>query len=123
MPDVDDVTLNVIFPINQQLYDAVMEQVGNSGMSLDQLYADACAVHFAHLLGADRQSNRALRFFHIEELGNRENMGALMQATLVLSPDLYAAVQAIAHDQKKPAEGICEGLCVEVLQTKTDISK
>jgi hypothetical protein len=119
MPDVDDVTLNVIFPINQQLYDAVMEQVGNSGMSLDQLYADACAIHFAHLLGADRQSNRALRFFHIEELGNRENMGALMQATLVLSPDLYAAVQAIAHDQKKPAEGICERLCVEVLQTKS----
>ncbi len=123
MPEGDTVTLNVIFPIDQQLYDAVMEQVGRIGVSLDTLYSDACADAFAQLPGAERQYDRALRLFHIEELGNREHMGGLMQATLVLAPDLYAAVQTIAHDQKKPVEAICEGLCVGALRTKTGLSK
>lgn len=119
MPEGDDVTINVIFPIDQKLYDAVMEQAGSTGVSLDALYGDACADSFAQLPGVERRNDRALRFFHIEELGNRENMGGLMQATLVLAPDLYAAVQAIAHTQKKPVEAICEALCVRALQTKT----
>src|SRR4051812_8825267 len=119
MPKVDDVTINVIFPIDQQLYDAVMEQASSSGRSLDELYSDTCAASFAHLPGDQRQNDRTLRLFHLEELGNRENMGGLMQATLVVSPDLYAAVQTIARDQKKPVEAICEGLCVGALQTKT----
>jgi hypothetical protein len=123
VPEGDNVTLNVIFPIDQQLYDAVMEQACSTGVSLDALYGDACAASFAHLPGVERRSDRALRLFHIEELGNREHMGGLMQATLVLSPDLYAAVQAIARDQKKPVEAICEGLCVGALRTKTGISK
>jgi hypothetical protein len=118
-----DVTLNVIFPIDQQLYDAVMEQAGRIGVSLDALYSDACTDSFAQLPGVERQHDRALRMFHIEELGNREHMGGLMQATLVLSADLYTAMQAIARDQKKPVEAICEGLCVKALQTKTGISK
>ena len=121
MPE-DDVTLNVIFPINQQLYDAVMEQVGRIGVSLDALYSDACADAFAQLPGVERQHDRALRLLHIEELGNREHMGGLMQATLVLARDLYAALQAIARDQKKPVEAICEGLCVGALRTKTGMS-
>ena len=123
MPEADDVTINVIFPIDQQLYDAVMEQAGSAGISLDELYGDACAGYFTHQVGLERRGDRVLRSFHIEELGNREHMGALMQATLVLSPDLYAAVQAIARNQKKPVEGICEGLCVGALRTKTGISE
>ena len=123
MPEGDNVTLNVIFPIDQQLYDAVMEQVGKIGVSLDALYSDACADAFSQLPGVERQHDRALRLFHIEELGNREYMGGLMQATLALSPDLYAAVQAIARDQKKPVEAICERLCVAALRTKTGMSK
>ena len=123
MPEGDNVTLNVIFPIGQQLYDAVMEQVGRIGIALDTLYSDACANAFAQLPGGERQHDSALRLFHIEELGNREHMGGLMHATLVLSPDLYAAVQAIARDQKKPVEAICEGLCVGTLRTKTGMSK
>jgi hypothetical protein len=119
----DDVTLNVIFPINQQLYDAVMQQVGRSGLSLDALYSEACADAFAQLSGVERRNDCALRLFHIEELGNREHMGGLMQASLVLSPDLHAAAQALARDQKKPVEAICEGLCVRALQTKAGISK
>ena len=119
----DNITLNVIFPIDQELYDAVMEQVGRIGVSLDAIYSDACADAFAQLPGVERQHDRALRLFHIEELGNREHMGGLMQATLMLSPDLYAAVQAIARDQQKPVEAICEGLCVRGLRTKTGISK
>jgi len=119
----DNITLNVIFPIDQELYDAVMEQVGRIGVSLDAIYSDACADAFAQLPGVERQHDRALRLFHIEELGNREHMGGLMQATLVLSPDLYAAAQAIARDQKKPVEAICEGLCVGALRTKTGMSK
>ena len=119
MPEVDDVTINVIFPIDQKLYDAVMEQVGSTGVSLDALYGDACADSFAQLPGFERRNDQALRFFHIEELGNRENMGGLMQATLVVAPDLYAAIQALARDQKKPVEAICEGLCVGALRTKT----
>ena len=119
----DSVTRNVIFPIDQQLYDAVMEQVGKIGVSLDALYSDACADAFAQLPGVERQHDRTLHLFHIEELGNREHMGGLMQATLVLSPDLYAVAQAIAHDQKKPVEAICEGLCVGALRTKTGMSK
>jgi hypothetical protein len=122
MPEGDDVMINVIFPIGQQLYDAVMEQVRRSGASLDELYYDACAESFAHLPGFERRNDRERRFFHIEELGNRENMGGLMQATLVLAPDLYASVQAIARDQKKPVEAICEELCVGALQTKTGVS-
>ena len=47
MPEGDNVTLNVIFPIDQQLYDAVMEQVGRIGVSLDALYSDVCADAFA----------------------------------------------------------------------------
>jgi hypothetical protein len=35
MPEGDDVTLNVIFPIDQQLYDAVVEQLGKRSASLD----------------------------------------------------------------------------------------
>ena len=123
MPEGDNVTLNVIFPIDQQLYDAVMEQVGRIGVSLDALYSDVCTDAFAQLPGVERQHDRGLRLFHIEELGNREHMGGLMQATLVLAPDLYAAVQAIARDQKKPVEAICEGLCVGALRTKTGMSK
>ena len=123
MPEGDNVTLNVIFPIDQHLYDAVMEQVGRIGVSLDALYSDACADAFAQLPGVERQHDRALRLFHIEELGNREHMGGLMQATLVLAPDLFAAVQAIARDQQKPVEAICEGLCVGALRTKTGMSK
>jgi hypothetical protein len=122
MPTVDDVTINVIFPINQKLYDAVTEQALSAGVSLDELYGDACAHYFAQLPGLEGRNDRALRSFHIEELGNRENMGGLMEATLVLSPDLHAAVQAIARDQKKPIEAICERLCVRALQTKTGIS-
>jgi len=119
----DNITLNVIFPIDQELYDAVMEQVGRIGVSLDAIYSDACADAFAQLPGVEQRQDRALRLFHIEELGNREHLGGLMQATLVLSPDLYAAVQAIARDQKKPVEAICEGLCVRALRTKAGISK
>ena len=119
----DNITLNVIFPIDQELYDAVMEQVGRIGVSLDAIYSDACADAFAQLPGVEQQRDRALRLFHIEELGNREHMGGLMQATLVLSPDLYAAVQANARDQKKPVEAICEGLCVGALRTKIGMSK
>jgi len=122
MLEADDITINVIFPIDQKLYDAVIEQARSTGLSLDQLYSDACAESFAHLPGVARRNDRALRSFQIEELGNRENMGGLMQATLVLSPDLYAAVQTIAGDQKKPIEAICEGLCVRSLQTKTGVS-
>jgi hypothetical protein len=113
------VTINVIFPIDQQLYDAVMEQVDATGMSLDELYGDACAGYVAHRVGFERRNDRALRSFHMEELGNREHMGALMQATLVLSPELHAAIQALALNQKKPVEGICEGLCVGALRMKT----
>jgi hypothetical protein len=64
----------------------------------------------------------ALRSFHIEELGHRETMGGLMQATLVVSADLYAALQAIGHDQHKPVEAICERLCVGALQAKAGAS-
>jgi len=123
MAEADAVTLNVIFPIDQQLYDAVMEQVDRIGESLDALYSDACADAFAQLPGIEQPHDHTLRLFHIEELGNREHMGALMQVTLVLAPDLYAAVQAIARDQTKPAEAICEGLCVAALRTKTGMSK
>ena len=119
----DNITLNVIFPIDQELYDSVMEQVGRIGVSLDAIYSDACADAFAQLPAVEQRQDRALRSFHIEELGNREHMGGLMQATLVLSPDLYAAVQAIARDQKKPVEAICEGLCVGALRTKAGMSK
>src|SRR3954462_5601762 len=122
MPEADDVPINVIFPIDQQLYDAVMEQASSSGRSLDELYSDSCAHSFAQLPGVERQQDRALRLFHLEELGNRENMGGLMQATLVLAPDLYAVVQAIARDQKKPVEAICERLGIGALQTKTVVS-
>src|SRR6188472_460402 len=118
MSEADHITVNVIFPIGQQLYDAVIEQVRSTGASLDQLYGDACAGSFACLPGLERQNNRGLHSFHIEELGNREHMGALMQATLVLSPELYAAVQAIAGERNKPVEAICEGVCVGALQTK-----
>jgi len=119
MPEDAVVTINVIFPIGQNLYDAVMEQVASAGVSLDALYSAACADVFTHLSGLEQPSNRALRLFHLEELGHREHMGGLMQATLVLAPDLYAAVQAIARNQQKPVEAICEGLCVGALQTKT----
>ena len=122
MPEVDDITIKVIFPIGQSLYDAVSQQLSSTGASLDQLYSDACASIFARLLGAERQHERELRSFHIEELGNRENMGALMQATLVLSPQLHAALQAIAGDQNKPVEAICERLCVEALHAKAGAS-
>jgi hypothetical protein len=37
MHDADDVTINVIFPIVQSLYDAVTEQERGTGLSLDQL--------------------------------------------------------------------------------------
>jgi hypothetical protein len=122
MAQDDNATLNVIFPIDQQLYDAVMEQVSRSGVSLDTLYSDACADAFAQLPGLERQQDRALRSFYLEELGHREHMGGLMQATLVLAPDLYAAVQAIASDQNKPVEAICEGLCIQALRIKTGMS-
>src|SRR4051812_29659033 len=112
MAEGDTVTLNVIFPIDQQLYDAVMEQISTSGVALDALYTDACADTFAQLPGVERQHEHALRSFYVEELGHREHMGGLMQATLVLAPDLYALMQAIARDQKKPVEAICEELCV-----------
>jgi hypothetical protein len=118
MPEANDVTVNVIFPIDQQLYDAVIAHMRSTGASLDQLYSDACADSFARLPGPGRQNDRGLRSFYIEELGNRENMGALMQATLVLSPKLYAAVQAIAAERNKPVEAICEAICVGALQTK-----
>lgn len=120
MHEGENVTITVIFPIDQQLYDAVLTQVGRSGVALDALYGDACADLFAQLPGVEQRNDRALRLFQLEELGNREHMGALMQATLVLAPDLYAAVQSIARDQQKPVEAICERLCVGALQTKTD---
>jgi len=118
MPEGADVTISVIFPIDQNLYDAVLEQTRRTGLSLDELYSTACADSFADLPGLERRSGRSLRLFHLEELGNREHMGALMQATLVLAPDLYTAVQAIARDQKKPVEAICERVCVGALHTK-----
>jgi hypothetical protein len=123
MAEGDTVTLNVIFPIDQRLYDAVIEQAGTIGVSLDALYSDTCADAFAELPGVEQLPDPALRLFHLEELGNREHMGGLMQATLVLAPDVYAAVQAIARDQHKPVEAICEGLCVGALRTKTGIAK
>ena len=123
MPEGDSVTLNVIFPIDQRLYDAVTEQTSTIGVSLDALYSDTCAEAFAQLPGVEGHPDRVLRVFHIEELGNREHMGALMQATLVLAPDVYAAVQAIARDRQKPMEAICEGLCVGAFRTKTGMSK
>lgn len=119
MSNADDVTINVIFPIVQSLYDAVIEQARSSGQSLDQLYHDSCADAFAQLPALAGQADRELRSFHIEELGNRANMGALMQASLVVSPALYATVQAIAGEQHKPVEAICERLCVAALQAKT----
>src|SRR5215212_717381 len=102
MRESGDVTINVIFPIDQKLYDMVMEQTHRTGISLDALYGDTCADLFAQLPGAEGRNDRGLRSFQIEELGNRENMGGLMQATLVLAPDLYALIQAIALAQKKP---------------------
>src|SRR6187399_1789075 len=87
MTTVGDVTINVIFPIQQKLYDAVMEQVHSTGASLDSLYCDACAGCFAQLPGVEQSSTHILRSFQLEELGNRATMGGLMQATLVLSPD------------------------------------
>ena len=74
MSEADHITVNVIFPIGQQLYDAVIEQVRSTGASLDQLYGDACAGSFACLPGLERQNNRGLHSFHIEELGNRESI-------------------------------------------------
>ena len=118
MPESGDVTINVIFPIDQKLYDMVMEQTHRTGISLDALYGDTCADLFAQLPGAEGRNDRGLRSFQIEELGNRENMGGLMQATLVLAPDLYALIQAIALAQKKPVEAICEGVCVGAFRTK-----
>jgi hypothetical protein len=61
VPEADDVTINVIFPIDQQLYDAVMEQAGSAGISLDELYGDACADYVAYQIGFERRSDRALR--------------------------------------------------------------
>jgi hypothetical protein len=116
MPNADDITINVIFPIVQSLYDAVTEQARSSGRSLDQLYHDACAEAFAQLPASGGRADQTLRSFHIEELGNRPTMGGLMQATLVVSPELYATVQAIAGQQHKPVEAICEGLCVAALR-------
>ena len=119
MSEVDALSINVIFPIDQQLYDAVTEQLHTSGLSLDQLYASACADAFAQLPGMQSRDVPALRSFHLEELGSRENMGALMQATLVLSPDLHASIQAIARDRKKPVEAIGEEMCVAALRMRT----
>ena len=68
MPEDAEVTINVIFPIGQNLYDAVMEQVASAGGSLDALYSDACADVFAHVSDLEQPSNRALRLFHHEEL-------------------------------------------------------
>ena len=122
MPNADDVTINVIFPIAQSLYDAVTEQARSSDRSLDQLYHHACAEAFAQLPASEGRADHRLRSFHIEELGNRATMGGLMQATLVVSPELYAAVQAIAGQQHKPVEAICERLCVAALHAKTGAS-
>jgi hypothetical protein len=122
MPEGIDVTLNVIFPIDQQLYDAVLEQLGKRSASLDALYGAACAEAFAQLPGVAQRDDRGLRSFQLEELGNRENMGALMQATLVLSAELYVAAQAIAREQKKPVEAICERMCISALRTKISMS-
>ena len=122
MTAADNITIQVIFPIGQQLYDAMNEQARSTGASLDELYGDMCAGHFAQLPGLQSGAAGGLRSFHLEELGNRANMGGLMQATLVLSADLHALVQAIARDQKKPVEAICERLCVGALQMKTGVS-